>query len=335
MSVCLESDGSCFSEVFDEPAEDESTNTEPTYEEIYACLEICNNATLETDYCEQMCQIQPREVMNDLAAVEHVPELVSPHEPDVEDINGQNCYDSCVKKYWYKSYCSYICNYGSYRTRRPTTTSTTTTTKAPTTRQTSFWWWRPTTPTAPRPQTPRPWTPRPQTPRPQTPRPQTPRPQTPRPQTPPPQTPRPQTIRPSGNRQCGYSSALSTQHISEKDGSDEFFLDITADSDTKAENATGDIYVDLNITSIVVNGKDVTVKHKYPWLVALRTNSGHHYCGGAIINDRWVLSAAHCEFNIRNDKVIIGAHYRATRGDEISMKVVENVKHPKGAKTNR
>ena len=32
---------------------------------------------------------------------------------------------------------------------------------------------------------------------------------------------------------------------------------------------------------------------EFPWLVSVRVNGGH-FCGGSLINNRFVLTAAHC-----------------------------------------
>lgn len=42
----------------------------------------------------------------------------------------------------------------------------------------------------------------------------------------------------------------------------------------------------------IVGGKE-TKPHQFPWAVAI-TRKGYMHCGGALINDRYVLTAGHC-----------------------------------------
>lgn len=44
----------------------------------------------------------------------------------------------------------------------------------------------------------------------------------------------------------------------------------------------------------VVNGRNAP-QGKYPWMVAV-LKYGTMWCGGSIISDTWVISAAHCFF---------------------------------------
>uniref|UniRef100_A0A672FAL6 Zgc:112160 n=1 Tax=Salarias fasciatus TaxID=181472 RepID=A0A672FAL6_SALFA len=45
----------------------------------------------------------------------------------------------------------------------------------------------------------------------------------------------------------------------------------------------------------IVGGEEA-VPHSWPWQVSLQDYSGSHFCGGSLINEYWVVTAARCEF---------------------------------------
>ena len=45
-------------------------------------------------------------------------------------------------------------------------------------------------------------------------------------------------------------------------------------------------------SSRVVNGQDAA-PHSWPWQISLRVRGGH-ICGGSLIRDNWIVTAAHC-----------------------------------------
>ena len=46
------------------------------------------------------------------------------------------------------------------------------------------------------------------------------------------------------------------------------------------------------VGTLIVGGTKVTNVNSYPWITSLQR--GSHYCGGALIHPKWVLTAAHC-----------------------------------------
>ncbi|KAF5903230.1 serine protease 27-like, partial [Clarias magur] len=47
-----------------------------------------------------------------------------------------------------------------------------------------------------------------------------------------------------------------------------------------------------NLNTRIVGGQNA-VSGSWPWQVSLQAY-GSHFCGGSLINNGWVLSAAHC-----------------------------------------
>ncbi|XP_055366192.1 elastase 2 like isoform X2 [Betta splendens] len=71
------------------------------------------------------------------------------------------------------------------------------------------------------------------------------------------------------------------------------------------------------LESRVVGGEDVK-PHSWPWQISLQYNSAgtwRHTCGGTLISDQWVLTAAHC-ISSREYRVALGKHNLAETEDK-------------------
>ncbi|KPP66066.1 chymotrypsin-like [Scleropages formosus] len=79
--------------------------------------------------------------------------------------------------------------------------------------------------------------------------------------------------------------------------------------------------------SRIVNGEEA-VPHSWPWQVSLQDFTGFHFCGGSLISENWVVTAAHCGVRTSH-RVILGEHDHDSNSEAIqTMKVGGVFQHP-------
>uniref|UniRef100_A0A8C5MW66 Ovochymase-2 n=1 Tax=Leptobrachium leishanense TaxID=445787 RepID=A0A8C5MW66_9ANUR len=76
----------------------------------------------------------------------------------------------------------------------------------------------------------------------------------------------------------------------------------------------------------VIGGQPAPSK-SWPWIVSLQTKRRQHYCGGTILNEKWILTAAHCNFRVGTDKVFVGKTDLSLE-DGLEVFVIETYTHP-------
>ncbi|XP_012879650.1 PREDICTED: serine protease 52-like [Dipodomys ordii] len=82
-----------------------------------------------------------------------------------------------------------------------------------------------------------------------------------------------------------------------------------------------------SIVTAIVGGQPANIAD-FPWQVGILTQ-GNHLCGGAILNEWWILTAAHCfqRINISNLEIIHGIDDLNTK-DQKKEKVDKLIIHP-------
>ncbi|XP_053305154.1 chymotrypsinogen A-like [Spea bombifrons] len=77
----------------------------------------------------------------------------------------------------------------------------------------------------------------------------------------------------------------------------------------------------------IVNGEEA-IPGSWPWQVSLQDRTGFHFCGGSLINELWVVTAAHCGVKT-TDRVILGEFDQRSSAENIQTKTISKVfRHP-------
>jgi len=79
----------------------------------------------------------------------------------------------------------------------------------------------------------------------------------------------------------------------------------------------------------VVNGDEAALG-SHPWAVSLEQESGAYFCGGSIISNKYIVTAAHCVTKGQRVWVHIGDHDKTTSSETHSIRIEGKAKpHPK------
>ena len=75
----------------------------------------------------------------------------------------------------------------------------------------------------------------------------------------------------------------------------------------------------------IIGGEDVTIS-EYPWQAAITKSNGDGLCGGTIVHESWVITAAHCGINTSR-LVKVGSSNAYASGGQ-TRTIIQVIEHP-------
>lgn len=88
--------------------------------------------------------------------------------------------------------------------------------------------------------------------------------------------------------------------------------------------------------SRVINGKDAKAG-AWPWQIAMVTTKGQFFCGGSLVNAKWIVTASHCidKQQASSIKIVLGAlDFRKLQGTEQIRGIRRMIMHPSYGRLN-
>ncbi|XP_004744525.1 chymotrypsin-like protease CTRL-1 [Mustela nigripes] len=84
----------------------------------------------------------------------------------------------------------------------------------------------------------------------------------------------------------------------------------------------------LSSSQRIVNGENA-VPGSWPWQVSLQDRSGFHFCGGSLISQSWVVTAAHCNVSPGRHVVVLGEYDRSSGAEPLQvLSISKAITHP-------
>lgn len=96
----------------------------------------------------------------------------------------------------------------------------------------------------------------------------------------------------------------------------------------RSDEGAGDIVpATVNPNVRIVGGTD-SLKGEFPWQVHIVDEKGEGFCGGSIVNEKWIVTAAHCFLEPGEFRVVAGEYNtNVQEGTEQYLKIAQVISH--------